>query len=301
VAIEVGQHTRRVTATAGELPPGVAAALAAPSAGDRRTVRAAGLEWGVLEWGDPPDPPLLLVHGVTSEGSIWWRLGPALAAAGRRVAAVDLPGNGETAWAGRHRFTETAADLSDFIRAAGLGRPDLAIVSHSWGAMVVAHLPIAGTRPAVLILVDPPYWTRDQLELLTQDPSERRYASVEEARRHVRAANPAWSDGDVEAKAVSLTRFDEAAVLRVLLDNGDWDAGLAAIGDPAARDVPVWYIRGEEATGGFIPDARVVELANRVGVDHVLTIAGGPHSPQRTHPEATLLAILHVLRSEKPT
>jgi hypothetical protein len=27
----------------------------------------------------------------------------------------------------------------------------------------------------------------------------------------------------------------------------------------------------------------------------VITIAGGPHSPQRTHPEATILAILRAV------
>jgi pimeloyl-ACP methyl ester carboxylesterase len=211
--------------------------------------------------------------------------------------AVDLPGHGETRWSGRHRFTDTAADLAAFIGSAGLDRPDLAVVAHSWGAMVSAHLPIAGMRPAVLVLIDPPYWTRDELELLTQDPSERRYPSLDEARRYVRTSNPTWSDGDVEAKAVALTRFDEQAVLTVLVENGDWDAGLAAIGDPAARGMPIWYIRGEEAMGGFIPETNVAELAARVRADHVLTIAGGPHSPQRTHPEATTFAILRALAS----
>jgi pimeloyl-ACP methyl ester carboxylesterase len=297
VGIEIGEDTLLVAASPADLPSAVADALATPDAGQRRTVVAAGLDWGATEWGDPADPPLLLVHGVTSEASIWWRLGPALAAARRRVTAVDLPGHGETAWTGRHRFRDTASDLTAFIDAAGLARPGLAVVAHSWGAMVSAHLPIAGMRPAVLVLIDPPYWTRDQLALLTQDPSERRYASLDEARQFVRRSNPTWSDGDVEAKAVALTRFDEQAVLTVLVENGDWDAGVAAIGDSVAVGVRIWYIRGEEATGGFIPDAKVAELTARVGADHVLTIVGGPHSPQRTHPEATTLAILRALEA----
>jgi hypothetical protein len=36
-------------------------------------------------------------------------------------------------------------------------------------------------------------------------------------------------------------------------------------------------------------------LAARIGAEHVLTVAGGPHSPQRTHPEATLVALLRAL------
>ena len=54
-------------------------------------------------------------------------------------------------------------------------------------------------------------------------------------------------------------------------------------------------IRGEWSTGGFIPDSKVPAIERQLGADHVITIAGGPHSPQRTHPEATVLAILNAI------
>ena len=72
---------------------------------------AAGIPFSALSWGDPDGRPLLLVHGVTASAAIWWRVGPALAATGRRVVAVDLPGHGRTGhWTGRHRFRDNAAD-----------------------------------------------------------------------------------------------------------------------------------------------------------------------------------------------
>jgi len=132
---------------------------------------------------------------------------------------------------------------------------------------------------------------------MTQDPAETFYDSMAEARAAIRALNPTWSDGDVEAKAIGLTKFEVEGALAILLDNGEWDAGLEALTDPRAARVPVWYIRGEHATGGLIPEPFVPGLASRVGRDHVLTIAGGPHSPMRTHPEATVLAILRALES----
>ncbi|HEV2006534.1 MAG TPA: hypothetical protein VGQ85_07975, partial [Candidatus Limnocylindrales bacterium] len=89
--------------------------------------------------------------------------------------------------------------------------------------------------------------------------------------------------------------FEVEAARAVLLDNGDWDAGLAALADPAAADVPTWYIRGEFAHGSLIPETVVPALAARAGADHVLTIAEGPHSPQRLLPEATVLAILRAI------
>jgi len=301
VAIDTGEQTRRVAATAADLPPAVAAVLAATRiadapAGERGTVDADGISWATRSWGSATDPPLVLVHGVTSDSDTFWRLGPALAASGRHVVAVDLPGHGLTGgWRGRHRLAETAQDLAAFIRAAGLDVPGLAVLGHSWGGMVIANLPGAGLRPRTLILLDPPYLTLQRLYALTEAPSEQLYETVDEARARIRAENPTWSDGDVDAKALGLTRFSVEGVLAVLLQNGPWDAGVAALGDPAAAGVDAWYVRGEWHEGGLIPDHAVAKLAARVGADHVLTIEGGPHSPQRTHPEATALAILTAL------
>jgi pimeloyl-ACP methyl ester carboxylesterase len=254
------------------------------------------VRWATLSWGRATDPPLLLVHGITSNARIWWRVGPALAAAGRRVTAVDMPGHGQTgSWRGRHRLVETAQDLAAFIRAARLDQPDLAVVGHSWGGMVTANLPAAGLRPAVLVLLDPPAMTLEQLTALTVEPTERPYEDPAEAASVVRAMNPTWSDRDVQTKAKGLTEFDPGAVLAVLLQNGAWDAGVAALRRPEAAGIPAWLIRGEEATGGLIPEAAVPAFEELLGKDRVITIAGGPHSPQRTHPEATIAAILRAL------
>jgi pimeloyl-ACP methyl ester carboxylesterase len=286
----------RLSATAADLPAPVANALATPGAGTPGWVDAGETRWATMTWGRAVDPPLLLLHGVTSNAGIWWRVAPALAAAGFHVIAVDLPGHGRTqAWHGRHRFAETAADVAAFIRAAGLDRADHAVIGHSWGAMVTAHLPIAGIRPRVLILLDPPSLTVTEFEVFVQDPTEQPYATVAEAEVAMRAANPTWSDGDIAAKAQSLTEFNPDAVLAVLLHNGDWDSGLAGLADRRADGVPVWVIRGEWATGCLIPDFAVPAIEARVGRDHVITIRQAPHSPQRTHPEATVLAILRAL------
>ena len=267
----------RIAATAADLPPAVAAALANPTGGTPGTVAAGAVHWPTLAWGNPADAPVLLIHGVTSNAGIWWRVGPAVAAAGRHVIALDMPGHGSQApGAHSHRFIDTAAQVVAFVRAAGLDRPDLAVVGHSWGGMVTAHLPMAGLAEWSIL-------------------AKATHATLEEATAAVRAENPGWSDGDVAAKAQALTEFNPQLVLDVLLKNGDWDAGMAALRDTAARGVDVWLIRGEWATGSFIPESRVARIEAQLGADHVLTIEGGPHSPQRTHPEATVLALLRAL------
>jgi pimeloyl-ACP methyl ester carboxylesterase len=274
----------------------VAAALAAPPPPDESTVEAAGIPFHALGWGAADDTPVLLIHGVISSARTWWRVGPAIAAAGFRAVAVDLPGHGKTGhWTGHHRFRDHAADVVAFARAAGLGRPDLRIVGHSWGGMTAAALPAAGLIPARLVLLDPPTIPLAVIAAMLEEPAEHAYDDLDEAVAAIGALYPTWPFGDVLAKAQELTQFDETAVRAVLTQNGDWDGGLSGLAEPAARDVPTWLIRGDPASGGYVPDAALPAFAARIGADRIVTITGAPHSPQRTHPEALVRALLRAL------
>jgi pimeloyl-ACP methyl ester carboxylesterase len=262
----------------------------------RMTTPAAGIPFSSIVWGDPASRPLVLIHGVTASARIWWRIGPALAAAGRRVVAVDLPGHGETGhWQGHHRFRDNAADVAAWIRAAGLDVPSLQVVGHSWGALTAAALPLAGIRPATLVLLDPPAIPHAVISQMASDPSEQPYPNRETALRALAAANPTWPPLDVAAKAEALAQLDVAAARAVLLDNGDWDGGLADLSDPAAAGIPIWVVRGDPDAGGLLPDAALQAFAARIGASHILTLAGAPHAPQRIFPAATTLALLRAL------
>ncbi len=278
------------------LAPDVAAALTEPGPPDESIIEAPGIPFHVLTWGAADARPVLLLHGVTSSARTWWRVGPALAASGFRVVAPDLPGHGKTRrWLGHHRFRDNAADLVAFARAAELDRPDLRIVGHSWGGMTAAAMPAAGLVPAGLVLIDPPTVPLAAIAAMLEDPVEGYFDDIDEAVEVVGGLHPTWPYGDVIAKAEGLTQFDEAAVRAVLTQNGDWDGGLGDLADPAARDLPVWLIRGDPAFGGYVPDALIPDFAARLGADRIITIAGAPHSPQRTHPEALVRALLRTL------
>jgi pimeloyl-ACP methyl ester carboxylesterase len=278
------------------LPAPVAEALEQHPAGRRFSTMAAGIPYSAIEWGDPNAHPLLLIHGVTASARIWWRIGPALAATGRRVIAVDLPGHGLTGnWRAHHRFRDNAADLAAWIREAGLDRPDLQIVGHSWGAMTAAALPGAGIRPATLVLLDPPAVPRGVIAAMADDPSEQPYRDLDMAIAGLSAANPAWSRGDIEAKAEALVQLDVDAARAVLLENGDWDGGLADLPDAVGAGVPTWIIRADPAMGGYLPDHRLPAFEAILGTERIVTLAGAPHAPQRTHPEETTRALLDVL------
>ena len=279
-----------------DLPDPVATALEHPADGSRRTVEAAGIPWSAVTWGDPADRPVLLIHGVTSSSATWWRVGPALAAAGRHVTAIDLPGHGRTGhWTGHTRFRDNAADVAAFVRAAGLDASDLGVVGHSWGAMTAAAMPVAGLRPATLVLLDPPILPFAEIAAMVADPESRTYDDLDEARRLVAAGNPGWTARDVEAKAEALTQLDEVAALDVLGRNGDWDGGLADLRDPAAAGIELWIVRGDPRAGAYVPDHAVADYEALAGPGHVITIEDGPHSPQRTHPVETTAALLRAL------
>ncbi|GAB2892257.1 alpha/beta fold hydrolase [Streptomyces mayteni] len=85
-------------------------------------------------------PPLLLVHGWGGDAGDWAPLLPLLAPH-HRVLAPDLPGHGRTpASPGRHTPRAVAADLADWLRAAGTGH--VVAVGHSMGGQVVTALAV---------------------------------------------------------------------------------------------------------------------------------------------------------------
>ena len=283
-----------------ELSDAVLSALAAPGRPETGVIEANGIPFATRSWGDADRPPLLLVHGVTASSGIWWRHGPALAAGlERRVVAVDQAGHGRTVvWIGHHRFADNAADLVAFVRAAGLDRPDLRVVGHSWGGMTVARFPAVGLRPEVTVLLDPPAIPLAAISSMLDDPVERHYDDLDEAVRAIGGLYPTWGHGDVVAKAEGLTQFDVEAVRAVLTLNGDWDGGLAALADPAAAGAAVRLIRGEPASGGLIPAEAAAAFVRRLGQENVITIPGGSHSPMRQQPERTTFELLRALQPD---
>jgi pimeloyl-ACP methyl ester carboxylesterase len=121
------------------------------------------------------------------------------------------------------------------------------------------------------------------------------YPDLDTAIRELARLHPSWPPEDVRAKAEALTELEIEAARAVLLENGDWDGGLGDIGDPAADRIPIWLIRGDPATGGLMPDAALPGFAARIGEDHIVTLAGSPHAPQRTHPVETTASLLRAL------
>lgn len=98
------------------------------------SVRLQAGEFHYTEYGEPGAPPLVLLHGLTSDRSTWGRTAPDLAAVGYRVLALDQRGHGGSTRTETYSFEEMRDDLREFADALGLGR--LALGGHSMGGVV---------------------------------------------------------------------------------------------------------------------------------------------------------------------
>ncbi|MGC3986518.1 MAG: alpha/beta hydrolase [Pseudorhodoferax sp.] len=232
----------------------------------------------VHRFGTPGNPPLLLVHGFTDDGTNWpdaverWR-------ADWDIHAVDLRGHGRSP-----RFTpENVADgrtlWVEDVRAvaASLDRPPV-VVGHSLGGFVALRL--AERAPELvraLVLEDPaqpvpgpgpdPRFVAAQREFLSAFPSR-----TESEIARMRRETP-WSEAEIVAWAASKPHVDPLMVEQGLfLGNGPWEDAFLRLTMPTLLVLP--------EDGGMGPDARAYGNPLLESV----RIAGAGHCVRRDQP-----------------
>lgn len=151
----------------------------------------------VQQWGSG-DRIAVLAHMQASSARTWWRLGPALADAGYRVIAPELPGHGRSPRRTEYTIESSAQALAEAIPTG----PEL-VIAHSFSAILVA-MQLAEIKPLRLVYSDPAW-----LKVGSRD----RFAYYRNLKNwtidDVRAEAPGWAPEGHEA------RFDSI---------GDWDA-----------------------------------------------------------------------------
>lgn len=161
-----------------------------------------------MRWaGAAAQPPVLLLHGLSSNARYWDRTARHLG--GRTLVALDQRGHGLTGRESRladpraYTMDELVADALFAIDRLELGRP--VVAGHSWGAAVALEL--AGRHPDAasgLVFVDGPvqsvstFLTWDQAQALMQPPLPL-YASLAEATADSRRDFDAAWDVDLDA------------------------------------------------------------------------------------------------------
>ncbi|QNP75455.1 alpha/beta hydrolase [Streptomyces roseirectus] len=150
-------------------------------------------------WGTGPRTAAL-IHGIMSDHRTWHRVGPALAAQGYQVTAVDLRGHGASP-RGDYSAEAWADDLVDTLPPT----LDLAI-GHSLGGMALA-LAAARLTPAKAVYADPA-WPLHQ----AKNVDAAVFTSLKQATRDdIATLNPRWSEDDIRTELATLAAWDPAS------------------------------------------------------------------------------------------
>jgi pimeloyl-ACP methyl ester carboxylesterase len=223
-----------------------------------------------------------LIHGAMASSSTWWRMGPALAAAGWNTFAVDLPGHGTAP------PLPGAFSMAAFAAETALRLPPQVdiLVGHSLGAVVALTLAQRGEFTRALVLEDPPDSGPERLSQLARvieldSALAKRDRSVLADR--TRSSNPRWSAEDVFHAVDGIARADANGFLAALATQPLWD--LSAL--VAAAGVPVCLL--VDVSESLIPAHSV--LREVVPADCFLEFSDG-HCIHRARPDDWIRAVL---------
>ena len=90
------------------------------------TVALDGLRFHYRDWGEPPAPPVVFLHGYTQHARGWDTIAHGLADRFQfRVVALDQRGFGESDWAADYHELRLVADLAGFVETLGLATVSL--------------------------------------------------------------------------------------------------------------------------------------------------------------------------------
>ncbi len=237
---------------------------------------------------------VVLVHGVAGWHRTWWRVGPALAARGWRVVAVDLRGHGRSPRLdGAVTVADWAADLAALVQAAA----PVPLVGHSLGGAVVADL--AAGRPELVsraLLEDPPAISRvgdlAWLDNLRREAAVARSEFDREVAREL-AENPDWQPEDARQDVEGKTLADTENIV------ASFTAGVGTNVLPLAprQTRPVLYLLGAVGRSVFPPEARQALLTTLPGPSEIRVIDAG-HTIHRDRFEEYVRAVTDWIERE---
>jgi pimeloyl-ACP methyl ester carboxylesterase len=136
-----------------EAPAWFTAALAAPVG--TASVAVDGTAIAHRAWGEPGASGIVLVHGGAAHSRWWDHIAPLLAV-GRRVAALDLSGHGDSGQRDKYTLDHWAHEVLAVAAAAGITAPPV-VIGHSMGGFVALRAAgLYGSGLAGIVVIDSP-------------------------------------------------------------------------------------------------------------------------------------------------
>jgi pimeloyl-ACP methyl ester carboxylesterase len=215
-------------------------------------------------------------------------VGPALAATGWDVTALDLAGHGEGP-----RLPVEQGNLGTLVDAvvpllpAGL----TVLVGHSLGAIVALSVAARHTGAARGLVLEEPPGTAGGDAAQVADSIEAGALAVradrQGYRQYVRQANPGWADADVDGSVTALEATDTQTITTALRSGLTWDLP-ALVG---AVRLPVLVVAARQGVGTQASSGGSALVGpDREAVRRLVTEAGfveldGGHSLHRAQPD----------------
>lgn len=218
-------------------------------------------------WGDGPQRALLL-HGLTSAGSTWWRLAAELVELGFTVVAPDLRAHG-TSPAGDDLSIESYRD--DVLL---LGNGWDAVVGHSLGGAVAAA--VLAARPdfaSRVVFEDPAIDSRVTARLLADSPEPLGNPTIEA----IAAEHPNWHPRDVELKVEALLACGPHVSDRTMTDAAPWDVWP----DVLALQIPGLIVAADPELGSLVSKEKGVQAEATNAHLRFVLLDGAAHSMHR--------------------
>ncbi|WP_216326462.1 alpha/beta fold hydrolase [Deinococcus aestuarii] len=254
-----------------------------------------------------PRPPLVLLHGLTSNAASWTRAARVL---GERydVVAYDARGHGQSQRAeGPFELDDRVADLGALLGALGLDTP--ALIGHSMGAETAAVF--TARHPGqvrALILEDPPF-VEPRPEPTPQERARRearlasfrervsalRTAPPEDALRLAREVNPGWRGEDLRAWAASLRDVEEGMfALFSRPPHLEWREEMRAV------RCPFLLLTGDAERGGIVTGEQARTILGDNPAGRTVHLPGTGHNLRFDDFGAFIGAVENFLRRHDP-
>jgi pimeloyl-ACP methyl ester carboxylesterase len=223
----------------------------------------------VLEWRpEHPEHRALLVHGLSSTASSWWRVAQLVAEQNVQVVAPDLRGHGGAPRTLDYRLGDHAADL----HALGMGW-DVA-VGHSFAGGILALAAHTQGFTTSLLLLDPVLdIPDDSLEDIIAGQLSELDPNADAAAIH--AAHPSWHIEDAFHKAIGARITSPFVVESCLRQNRPWHH-LGLLDHAQANTV---ILGADPAVGSMFPPALAADLPS--GNVSFRTVTGVGHGIHR--------------------
>ncbi len=217
-------------------------------------------------WGNGQRRALLL-HGLTSAASTWWRVGPSLAEAGFTVVAPDLRAHGRSP----KGDSVSIESYRDDVLLLG-GGWDL-LVGHSLGGAIATA--VVAASPGFterLLLEDPAIDSTVTAEFIADSPEPMKHPTI----AAVKAENPDWHPRDVELKVEALLACGPDIVERTMTDATPWNLWSVMLTPP----VPTLILAADSELGSLVSADRESEAGATAALD-VIRVPGAGHSVHR--------------------